>query len=249
MKPVRVPLYGFPDVVLHADESAVKRHPQYQAAKAGDITAADLLVAELASQERLGELTASLKGHAVELVPIHALESAGVNEIPAALARRLSAWLGFPINVSIVQTNTVGHTGASGFQRLANQALFAGEVKPQQRYLIVDDFVGQGGTLANLIGLITSRGGHVVAATVLTGKLYSAKLAPDDSMIRSLRVKHGQDFENWWRQTFGFGYDSLTRSEARYLENSPDAHAIRDRLIAAGLEGSNLASDAAQVRR
>jgi len=23
-----------------------------------------------------------------------------------------------------------------------------------------------------------------------------------------------------WRQTFGFGYDSLTRSEARYLVNS-----------------------------
>ena len=64
-------------------------------------------------------------------------------------------------------------------------------------------------------------------------------------MIQSLREKHGQDFENWWRQTFGFGYDSLTRSEARYLENSPDAHAIRDRLIAAGLESRNLASDAA----
>ena len=193
----------------------------------------------------MGELRASLDGHAVELVPIHALESAGVNEVPAALARRLSAWLGFPINVSIVQTNTVGHTGASGFQRLANQVLFAGEVKPQQRYLIVDDFVGQGGTLANLIGLITSRGGHVVAATVLTGKPYSAKLAPDDSIIRSLREKHRQDFENWWRQTFGFGYDSLTRSEARYLENSPDAHAIRDRLIAAGLESRTLPSDAA----
>jgi hypothetical protein len=245
MKPVRVPLYGFPDVMLHADEASVKRHPQYPAAKAGDITAADLLVAELANQERVEELRASLEGRAVELVPIHALESAGVNEIPAALARRLSAWLGFPINDSIVQTNTVGHTGASGFQRLANQALFAGEVKPQQRYLIVDDFVGQGGTLANLIGLIASHGGHVVAATVLTGKPYSAKLAPDDSITRSLRDKHGQDFENWWRQTFGFGYDSLTRSEARYLENSPDAHAIRDRLTAAGLESCTFPSDAA----
>jgi hypothetical protein len=48
-----------------------------------------------------------------------------------------------------------------------------------------------------------------------------------------------------WRQTFGFGYDSLTRSEARYLENSPDAHAIRERLIAAGLESGAFPSDAA----
>jgi len=53
MKPIRVPLYEFPDVVLHADQSSVKRHPQYQAAKAGDITAADRLIAELANQERV----------------------------------------------------------------------------------------------------------------------------------------------------------------------------------------------------
>lgn len=140
MKPVRVSLFGFPDVVLHADELSVKRHPQYQAAKSGDIAAADLLVAELASQDRLGDLRSFLEGgHAVELLPIHALESAGVNEIPAALAKRLSAWLGILVNDSIVQTNTVGHTGASGFQRLAHQALFASEVRPQQRYLVVDD--------------------------------------------------------------------------------------------------------------
>ena len=59
---------------------------------------------------------------------MHALEYEGVNEIPAALAELLSDWLNLPITDSIVQSNTVGHTGASGFQRLANQALFVGEV-------------------------------------------------------------------------------------------------------------------------
>jgi len=245
MKPVRVPLYGFPEAVIHADELSVKRHPHYQAAKAGDIASAGLLVAELASDDRVNGLRSLLEGRSIELVPIHALESRGVNEIPAALAKRLSVSLDLPINESIVQTNTVGHTGASGFQRLANQALFAGEVKPGQGYLVVDDFVGQGGTLANLIGFIASGGGHVVAATVLTGKPYSAKLAPDDALIQALRDKHGQDLEDWWREKFGFGYDSLTRSEARYLENSPDAHTIRDRLVAAGLESRTLLPDAA----
>jgi len=57
---------------------------------------------------------------------MHALEYEGVNEIPAA--ELLSDWLNLPITDSIVQSNTVGHTGASGFQRLANQALFVGEV-------------------------------------------------------------------------------------------------------------------------
>jgi hypothetical protein len=57
----------------------------------------------------------------------------------------------------------------------------------------------------------------------LTGKPYSAKLAPDAALIQSLRHKHGQELEKWWRQNFGFGFDELTRSEARYLENSADA--------------------------
>jgi hypoxanthine-guanine phosphoribosyltransferase len=237
MKPFRVPLFDFPDVVLHAEELDVKRHPQYQHAKAGDIAAAGVLVADLADQESVEQLRAMIGNRAAELVPIHALESAGVNEIPAALARLLSVQLDLPMNHSIVQTNSVGHTGASGFHRLANQALFEGSVVQEANYVVVDDFVGQGGTLANVIGLLRSCGGNVLGATVLTGKPHSAKLAPDDELLRALRHKHGRELESWWHDVYGFGFDCLTRSETRYLEKSPDAHSIRDRLIAAGLEG------------
>ena len=246
MKPFRVPLYDFPDVVLHADETAVKRHPQYSAAKTGDADAAEVLVAHLASRSCVSNVAALLRGQAVRLLPVHALESEGVNEIPVALADLLSEWLGLPVTDSVVQSNTVGHTGASGFQRLANQAFFAGEVERGYRNLLVDDFVGQGGTLANLIGYVESKGGRAVAATVLTGKPHSAKLAPDDALIEALRDKHGRDLEDWWRERFGFGFDCLTRSEARYLENSPDAQAVRDRLIAAGLEGSSGPAEGSQ---
>ena len=97
--------------------------------------------------------------------------------------------------------------------------------------------VGQGRALANLIGYVESAGGHAIGATVLTGKTYSAKLTPDDELIRALRDKHGRDLENWWREKFSF--DCLTRSEARYLEKSANAQAIRDRLVEAGLEGGS----------
>jgi hypoxanthine-guanine phosphoribosyltransferase len=236
MRPVRIPLFGFPDVVLHADELAVKKSPYYSAAKGGDADAADLLVADMIQRDCTTNLMMPMRSRQARLLPIHALEAKGVNEIPAAMAKLLSGWLGFPVETSIVQANTVGHTGASGFQRLANQACFVGEVERGEQYLIVDDFVGQGGTLANLIGYIESQGGHAAGATVLTGKPYSAMLAPDDLHIQALRDKHGREFEDWWRETFGFGFDCLTRSEARYLENSPDAQTIRDRLAAAGLE-------------
>jgi adenine/guanine phosphoribosyltransferase-like PRPP-binding protein len=42
----------------------------------------------------------------------------------------------------------VSHTGADGFSRLARQAQFAGSVQAGRRYVMVDDFVGMGGTLA-----------------------------------------------------------------------------------------------------
>ena len=239
MTPPRVPLFDFPDIVLHADELEVKRHAQYQAAKAGDFMAAAALVGEFINDDSARQLETMLAGRAAALVPIHALESGGVNEIPAELTKLLSRQLGLPVNRSIVQSNSVGHTGASGFKRLAHQAVFVGEVQPQGLYFLVDDFVGQGGTLANLVGFITSEGGHVLGATVLTGKAYSAKLAPDDALIQALRDKHGTEFEQWWQQHFGFGFDCLTRSEARYLEKSPDARTIRDRLIAAGFESGS----------
>jgi len=101
----------------------------------------------------------------------------------------------------------------------------------------VDDFVGQGGTVANLAGFIHGRGGAVLGATVLTGKPCSAKLAPGDAQIRALRANHGGELEECWRQSFGFGFECLTRSEARYLEKTADADTIRSRVAAAGSAG------------
>jgi hypothetical protein len=102
--------------------------------------------------------------------------------------------------------------------------------------LIVDDFVGQGGTLANLIGFVFSGGGAAVGATTLTGKAFSAKLAPAEGQIQALRDRHGRALEQWWTEGFGFDFDRLTRSEARYLAKTADAHTIRDRIAAARLE-------------
>lgn len=153
------------------------------------------------------------------------------------MAEELARRLGLAGHDSIVQLNSVGHTGADGFTRLANQALFEGPVRRGQAYCVVDDFVGQGGTLANLIGFIHPQGGAVLEATALTGKPYSAKLAPEEAQIRALRAKHGAELEAWWQRGFGFGFECLTRSQARYLEKTPDADTIRSRLTAAGSQG------------
>ena len=99
--------------------------------------------------------------------------------------------------------------------------------------MLVDDFVGMGGTLANLRGYIESQGGKVLAAVSLTGKPHSAKLALSSERLQELRGKHGTELENWWIGQFTHAFDALTESEARYLARTEAIDTIRDRIAAA----------------
>jgi hypothetical protein len=170
------------------------------------------------------------------VVPVHALESQGYNRIPAAFAELLAERLGLEVEEGIVQANVVNHTGATGWERMVRPAAFDGPVTPEADYLLVDDFVGQGGTLANLRGYLMHGGGRVLAATTLTGRADSATLALQQATLAALRNKHGESIENWWQGTFGYRFDCLTESEARYLVRVEDADTIRARLLAAGSE-------------
>lgn len=231
-QPERSPWNAFPDVIIHAPELTVKKHEVYAQAKAGDSDAAFQLVRDTISFAAVKKVIELAAKRSPLLASAHAFEKTGVNAIPEALADELGERTGFPVDGSIVQINVVGHTGASGFSRLARQALFDGDVVAGADYLLVDDFIGQGGTLANLRGYIESKGGNVIGATVLTGKDFSARLALTNEQLAALRAKHG-NLEDWWKARFGHGFDRLTQSEARYLERTKDADTIRDRLAEA----------------
>lgn len=232
-RPPRTPWRSFPDVLIHARESAVKQHPAYRAAKSGDGLAAMALVNDAMDARQNRQLADLLKGHRPTLVSAHAYEREGVNAIPEIFADELSKVLGWPVDTAVLQTNVVSHTGADGFSRLARQAEFAGSIQRGCDYVLVDDFVGMGGTLANLKGYIESQGGKVLAAVSLTGKPHSAKLAPSDERLYELRAKHGKKLEDWWLERFAHPFDTLTESEARYLTRTPTADTIRNRIAAA----------------
>ncbi|MGH9853278.1 MAG: phosphoribosyltransferase, partial [Blastocatellia bacterium] len=177
-------------------------------------------------------ISAIIGSKSLNLLPVHAVEIDGANVIPRILAQVLSKVLDLPLANHIVQINRVTHTGADGYHRLAFPALFDGEVKGQE-YFLVDDFIGQGGTLTNLKGFVESRGAKVVGATTLTGKAYSAKLKLTEETLQALRRKHGNELEQWWIATFGYSFERLTESEARYLARADDAHALSTRIVAA----------------
>ncbi len=245
--PPRVPWEAFPDVVLLAGESRTKQHPEYPSAKANDDAVAGAnLVNSLVDEAGIAAVRALISevsetGEPV-LVSAHARERQGVNAIPIALAELLSERIGIAFEDSVVQTNIVCHTGADGYGRLARQACFGGKIAKGREYVLVDDFIGQGGTLANLRGWVEKQRGKVIGAVALTGKPYSAKLNPSQEQLHELRKRHGPEFEKWWREHFGHPFSCLTQSEARYLARSPDVDTIRNRLASAKQEGNGPSS-------
>jgi hypothetical protein len=226
LQPPRTAWGDFPDVLIHAAESAVKQHPAYTAAKAGHGPSATALVNDTMSEQQNQRLITMLRGHSPTLVSAHAYEREGINAIPENFAVEISKALGWPHDLGVAQVNVVAHTGADGFSRMARPAEFAGVVQ-------ADDFVGMGGTLANLKGYIESKGGKVLAAVCLTGKPHSAKLALSSERLQELRAKHGKELENWWVERFAHTFDALTESEARYLARTEAIDTIRDRIAAA----------------
>lgn len=232
----------FPDaVVLHrADE--VQSHPDYKAAKAGDTAAAGRLVRDVVTEADLAKLK-KLVGDTTDLVvAVHAEEQSGRNKIPVAFATLIEQKLGIEADLSIVQAKKVNRGGADGVARLIKTVPFSGNVEAGKRYLLVDDTLTQGGTLASLKGYIEENGGDVVGASTLMGKQYSAKMALQPDTLANLQKIAGKDFEQWWNEALGYSFSELTESEARYLTTlirKSDANTIRDRLIAEGQAGSD----------
>ena len=235
-QPNRTPWGDTPPVAILASEPLTKQHPDYAAAKTGDIESAMSLIDGLMGRRgALRRVSMWIKRTTPVIVPVHAVESNSVNVIPTALAQYIGTAFDLPVNYDILQANRVSHTGSSGYHRLATPPLFAGEVGPGD-YLIVDDFVGQGGTLANIRGHIESQGGHVVGLVALTGQRRSATLAVKPQTLQDLRAKHAA-LEDWWSEVFGYGFALLTESEARYLLNSPDVDTIRASIAEIAREG------------
>jgi hypothetical protein len=164
------------------------------------------------------------------------LEGFSANTIPMAMAVCLSDRLGLALVSDVIQTRRAEHSGASGWWRLQSQALFSGEIKPGADYILLDDFLGMGGTFANLPGYVEAKGGRVVHMQALTGKPHSARIALTTETLDALRGKHG-GLEPWWRAEYGYGFDALTESEARDLVRAEDADTIRTRLAEAARQG------------
>lgn len=225
-----------PDAIIGSTLGSASKHPDYAAAKAGDIEAAVRVAQSLVTPELVAQVKAAIGNARPRVVPVVAEEAAGRNKIPLAAAEVLASRLGLEVETGIVQANRAHRTGLDGLDRIFAPVDFAGTTTAGQ-YLLVDDTLTQGGTFAALASHVREGGGEVVGVVALTGKQYSAKIQPSPETLTSLRKKHG-DLEDQFRAATGYGFDALTESEARYLARYEPAQRLRDRITQEGRSGS-----------
>ncbi|HFF6007026.1 TPA: PLxRFG domain-containing protein [Stenotrophomonas maltophilia] len=231
----------FPDVVTAHRPGRLSAHADYAAAKAGDDPAALRVARDVITPEFVENVRAALpEGSKPLVVAVQSQEATGNNRIPRMAAEVLAQRLGLQVSEDIVQAAKVNRSAGDALHRLANQPPFTGKVEKGRDYVLIDDTLTQGGTLAQLKTHIEDNGGKVVLATALTGKDYSRKIALNSQSLADVRERFGS-IEPWWRDQFGYGFEGLTESEARTIltldKGRLDADALRDRVAAGRVSG------------
>ena len=234
----RAPWGDFPPVIRNGDLHSSKKVPEYQAAKAGNMPAAINLIRRLLTDDTVEKTRRQIRGSKPLVLPVLAVETSGNNKIPLAMAKVLARRLNLEVESNIVQSERVGRTGTGADHRLAFNPSFEGKVKTGQAYLIIDDTLLMGGTIASLRGYIENRGGRVVGASVMDSQEGAVDIVVKPKMLAAIENKHGPSMNQFWQENFGYGIDRLTQSEAGHLRRATSVDEIRDRLAKARHEGS-----------
>ena len=233
--PYTVREYGFPadagiPFFLFDDDTTLKAHPDYRAAKAGDQAAAVNVVWDLAA-DYLAKVVEKLPQYVIYVAPF-AREATGDNAIPQVLAAACASLAGGNVDNEIVQVTRVFHTGADPMERLSLRAQFEGEVIAGKCYVLVDDVINMGGTLAELADYIQRAGGLVTAVVTLVNAGRNKTLRGEPRVIKKLQERYANEILN----IFGIQPVALTANEAQYLVGFRTSDEIRNRLAKARKE-------------
>lgn len=217
----------FPPVQI-LGKGFMTQHRSYHLAKFGDLQAAKQVVKDLGSIEDFWYLAYMYPNCWV--VPV--AKPSG-NKIAYALAEKLvSETTGLRLHTRIAQYPTVRRTGKSRWYRLANRPHFFGPVHKGD-YILLDDFVTTGGTLAELRWYIESFGGRVLAMGSLSANYPNTLVACQHSTYYKLLDKYGQRALDTFAMYSGMYegcIEGITHAEAAALLNVKDlneaAHAV-----------------------
>lgn len=242
----------FPLATVHTTLAKINNsfHDLHARAKSGDIEAARSLVDDIINVGKVIDIGKRNPG-AIIVFP-HAEESSGMNKIPAAFADTISHITGLQVDESIVQTVRAGHTGTDAWSRFTRRPEFSGNVTSGAKYIIVDDHLTQGGTVAELRHFIENSGGIVSEVCALTASQFSTRIAPSEETLSKIRSKFNEKELTSILAGSGIAgsIDALTESEARLLLNAVSLDAIRNRISEARQSsGAGMASQSSVAPR
>lgn len=213
-------------VEQHSTAVGLSKTPEYQAAKAGDLDAALKIASTLINPGKVREVNNLLATEKnVRVVPVRSFEAEGRNQIPAAFAELMAKENGWTVDRDIFQINRPERTSKGALERLFAQPVFDGKIDPKATYVLVDDMVSTGGTLANLKGFIESQGGKVAAVHSLRGTKFSTNLALSPETKAGIEKAYGEDLTLAVNHLFGRETDAgqITEAEGRAILAHRDA--------------------------
>lgn len=160
------------------------------------------------------------------LVPVMGEEGTkGKNQLPIALAMKLSEIGGQQVNMSVHGTHPKARTGATWLDRvLSPLPKWEGEIQRGRSYIIVDDVITSGITANSLKNWIEGQGGRVTAVTALAVSRYGRKLGITEEQaerVRELdREECGGALGTFYRWRYADGIEGMTHQEARFVTES-----------------------------
>ena len=232
-------LYAVPSNLLKDRE----RFPDYHAAKREeDFPAAMRLVKKLLNTPENTVQLHGLKHRHPDaiLAAVSAEEAGGKNKLPLALAEYIAKKTGFDVDMNIVQSNKVHHTGSDGWRRMAFRPEFDGEVKSGRRYILLDDVCAHGGTFSEMRYFIEKNGGRVVHTGVLALGGHGDRLASPPRLQRQLADKFGNENLKSFCKEYNLyegNYKCFTEAEGRLIEHSQTLDRAGNRIAAARQKG------------
>lgn len=234
---LRSPWLDFPAVIRNGDIGTLKSRAEYALAKQGEVNAAVELISSTIESASIQAVQDAIGNNRPKILPVISKEATGHNKIPLALAMLLENMLELEVELGIIQSDLVARTGSGSDYRIAFNPKFVGKVDRGRDYLIVDDTLTMGGTIASLRGYVEKNGGHVVAAMVMTAHKQVLNIAITPKMIEDIHRKHGTAMNNFFEEFFGYGIDKLTQGEAGHVRAATSVDQFRNRILEARRTG------------
>lgn len=235
------------NVAVFTSGQKLKSHPDYGAAKAGDENAAFRLVKDIINRKKLEAVIQEIP-QGTCIAPVFAQEASGRNKIPFALAAFIAAagrGKELVLEVGIVQTNVVKHTGGTALDRLLARPEFGGTVSAGKAYFVVDDVVTSGSSVNELRKFIHAGQGRVIGGAVLAAAFnpqvgHGAQLDLLPETIQEIMRKFDVRELNQILTENGIAnnYKELTNAQAKYLTTFGTITALRTGIAARRSQGN-----------